>query len=44
MNHYALLAESGLQEVSKAVHFVGDLPRNGTGKLQKNLLRQRFVG
>ena len=29
-------------QVPKAVHFVDDLPRNAMGKVQKNLLRQRF--
>ncbi|CAG0931396.1 MAG: Long-chain-fatty-acid--CoA ligase [Rhodocyclaceae bacterium] len=29
-------------KVPKAVHFVDDLPRNAMGKVQKNLLRQRF--
>ena len=31
-------------KVPKAVHFVDDLPRNAMGKVQKNLLRQRFSG
>jgi malonyl-CoA/methylmalonyl-CoA synthetase len=31
-------------KVPKAVHFVDDLPRNAMGKVQKNLLRQRFAG
>jgi malonyl-CoA/methylmalonyl-CoA synthetase len=31
-------------KVPKAVHFVDDLPRNTMGKVQKNLLRQRFAG
>ncbi len=30
-------------KVPKAVHFVDDLPRNAMGKVQKNLLRQRFT-
>ncbi len=30
-------------KVPKAVHFVDDLPRNAMGKVQKNLLRQRFA-
>jgi malonyl-CoA/methylmalonyl-CoA synthetase len=28
----------------KRVHFIDELPRNSMGKVQKNLLRQRFVG
>ncbi len=31
-------------KVPKTVHFVDDLPRNAMGKVQKNLLRQRFSG
>jgi malonyl-CoA/methylmalonyl-CoA synthetase len=31
-------------KVPKAVHFIGDLPRNAMGKVQKNLLRARFGG
>ncbi len=31
-------------KVPKAVHFADDLPRNAMGKVQKNLLRQRFGG
>ena len=30
-------------KVPKAVHFADDLPRNAMGKVQKNLLRQRFA-
>jgi malonyl-CoA/methylmalonyl-CoA synthetase len=30
-------------KVPKAVHFVDNLPRNAMGKVQKNLLRQRFA-
>lgn len=29
-------------KVPKAVHFVGELPRNATGKVQKNVLRGRY--
>jgi malonyl-CoA/methylmalonyl-CoA synthetase len=29
--------------VPKRVHFVADLPRNAMGKVQKNLLRDRFA-
>jgi malonyl-CoA/methylmalonyl-CoA synthetase len=29
-------------KVPKSVHFVDDLPRNAMGKVQKNLLRERF--
>jgi malonyl-CoA/methylmalonyl-CoA synthetase len=29
-------------KVPKSVHFVEDLPRNAMGKVQKNLLRERF--
>jgi malonyl-CoA/methylmalonyl-CoA synthetase len=28
--------------VPKRVHFVDDLPRNAMGKVQKNVLRDRF--
>jgi malonyl-CoA/methylmalonyl-CoA synthetase len=31
-------------KVPKAVFFVDELPRNAMGKVQKNLLRQRFAG
>ncbi len=31
-------------KVPKAVHFADDLPRNAMGKVQKNLLRQRYAG
>jgi malonyl-CoA/methylmalonyl-CoA synthetase len=31
-------------KVPKQVHFVDDLPRNAMGKVQKNLLRDRFQG
>ncbi len=30
-------------KVPKQVHFVDELPRNTMGKVQKNLLRERFV-
>jgi malonyl-CoA/methylmalonyl-CoA synthetase len=30
-------------KVPKAVHFVDDLPRNAMGKVQKNLLRERYT-
>ncbi len=30
-------------KVAKRVHFVGELPRNTMGKVQKNLLRDQFV-
>ncbi len=30
-------------KVPKSVHFVDDLPRNAMGKVQKNLLRERFA-
>jgi malonyl-CoA/methylmalonyl-CoA synthetase len=29
-------------KVPKRVHFVEDLPRNAMGKVQKNVLRERF--
>jgi malonyl-CoA/methylmalonyl-CoA synthetase len=29
-------------KVPKRVHFVDDLPRNAMGKVQKNVLRERF--
>ncbi|QDZ28624.1 malonyl-CoA synthase [Noviherbaspirillum sp. UKPF54] len=31
-------------KVPKRVHFVPDLPRNAMGKVQKNVLRERFAG
>ncbi len=31
-------------KVPKRVHFVPELPRNAMGKVQKNLLRERFAG
>ena len=38
----ALKGEIAAFKVPKRVHFVADLPRNAMGKVQKNLLRQRF--
>jgi malonyl-CoA/methylmalonyl-CoA synthetase len=38
----ALKAEIASFKVPKHVYFVDDLPRNAMGKVQKNLLRQRF--
>jgi len=29
-------------KVPKRVHFVADLPRNAMGKVEKNVLRQRY--
>ena len=31
-------------KVPKRVHFVDDLPRNAMGKVQKNILRDRYQG
>jgi malonyl-CoA/methylmalonyl-CoA synthetase len=30
-------------KVPKRVHFVDELPRNSMGKVQKNLLRERYA-
>jgi malonyl-CoA/methylmalonyl-CoA synthetase len=38
----ALKAEIASFKVPKRVHFVDELPRNSMGKVQKNLLRERF--
>jgi len=38
----ALKAEIAGFKVPKRVHFVDELPRNAMGKVQKNLLRERF--
>jgi malonyl-CoA/methylmalonyl-CoA synthetase len=38
----ALKGEIANFKVPKRVHFVDDLPRNAMGKVQKNLLRDRF--
>ncbi len=38
----ALKGEIANFKVPKRVHFVADLPRNAMGKVQKNLLRDRF--
>ncbi|MDH5246113.1 MAG: malonyl-CoA synthase, partial [Betaproteobacteria bacterium] len=38
----ALKGEIANFKVPKRVHFVPDLPRNAMGKVQKNLLRDRF--
>jgi len=38
----ALKGEIASFKVPKRVFFVGDLPRNAMGKVQKNVLRQRF--
>ena len=38
----ALKGEIANFKVPKRVHFVADLPRNVMGKVQKNLLRDRF--
>ena len=40
----ALKAEIASFKVPKRVHFVAELPRNSMGKVQKNLLRERFAG
>jgi malonyl-CoA/methylmalonyl-CoA synthetase len=39
----ALKNELANYKVPKRVHFVRELPRNALGKVQKNLLRQRFA-
>jgi malonyl-CoA/methylmalonyl-CoA synthetase len=39
----ALKAEIAGFKVPKRVHFVDELPRNAMGKIQKNLLRERFA-
>ena len=31
-------------KVPKRVHFIDELPRNSMGKVQKNILRDQFVG
>jgi len=38
----ALKGEIASFKVPKHVHFVADLPRNAMGKVQKNLLREKF--
>jgi malonyl-CoA/methylmalonyl-CoA synthetase len=38
----ALKGEIANFKVPKRVHFVADLPRNAMGKVQKNLLRDKF--
>jgi len=40
----ALKSEIASFKVPKRVHFVDELPRNAMGKVQKNLLRERFAG
>ena len=40
----ALKAEIASFKVPKRVHFVDELPRNAMGKVQKNVLRERFGG
>jgi len=40
----ALKGEIASFKVPKRVHFVPDLPRNAMGKVQKNVLRQKFAG
>jgi malonyl-CoA/methylmalonyl-CoA synthetase len=40
----ALKGEIASFKVPKRVHFVDDLPRNAMGKVQKNVLRDRFGG
>jgi malonyl-CoA/methylmalonyl-CoA synthetase len=40
----AVKAELAGFKVPKRVFLVGDLPRNAMGKVQKNLLRQEYVG
>jgi malonyl-CoA/methylmalonyl-CoA synthetase len=40
----ALKADIAGFKVPKRVHFVAELPRNSMGKVQKNLLRERFAG
>jgi len=39
----ALKAKLANFKVPKRVHFVDDLPRNAMGKVQKNVLRERFA-
>jgi malonyl-CoA/methylmalonyl-CoA synthetase len=39
----ALKGEIASFKVPKRVHFVADLPRNAMGKVQKNILRERFA-
>ena len=39
----ALKAEIAGFKVPKRVHFVDELPRNAMGKVQKNVLRERFA-
>ena len=39
----ALKAEIASFKVPKRVHFVTELPRNAMGKVQKNVLRERFA-
>ena len=31
-------------KIPKRVYFVDDLPRNAMGKIQKNVLRERYAG
>jgi malonyl-CoA/methylmalonyl-CoA synthetase len=38
----ALNADIASFKVPKRVHFVAELPRNATGKVQKNALRQTY--
>jgi len=38
-----LKAEIAGFKVPKRVHFVSDLPRNAMGKVQKNVLRERYA-
>jgi malonyl-CoA/methylmalonyl-CoA synthetase len=38
----ALKGEIAAFKVPKRVHVVAELPRNAMGKVQKNLLRERF--
>jgi malonyl-CoA/methylmalonyl-CoA synthetase len=40
----ALKSEIANFKVPKRVHFVDELPRNAMGKVQKNVLRERFAG
>ncbi len=40
----ALKAKIANFKVPKRAHFVDELPRNAMGKVQKNLLRERFAG
>jgi len=39
----ALKAEIASFKVPKRVYFVDELPRNAMGKVQKNVLRERFA-